>query len=125
MLYRGALWAYFNLHTYDFGDAAPSVHNSLGHWRRSLRHPFVRGKGGGGGEVLCPSFEQKDDTKITSSAGGYIRIARQWRFLVIMVRTWMPFYNVGKNVIGIKSNPTSFNSNQLLQLLGNVLTKKS
>ena len=84
---------------------------------------LFEGMGGGGGEVLCPSFEQKDDTKIASSAGGYIRIARQWRFLVIMVRTWMPFYNVGKNVIGIKSNPTSFNSNQLLQLLGNDLTK--
>ena len=76
MLYRGAL--YSNLHTYDFGDnAAPSVDNSPGHWRRSLRHPFVRGKGGG-----CPSFEQKDDAKIAASAGGYIRIARQWRFLV-------------------------------------------
>ena len=62
----------YNLH--DFGDAAPSVDNSPGHWRRSLHHPFVRGKGGG---VLCPSFEQKDDAKITASAGGYIRIARQ------------------------------------------------
>ena len=49
MLYRGALEAYFNVHTYDFGDAAPSVDNSPGHWRRSLHHPFVRGKGGGGG----------------------------------------------------------------------------
>ena len=28
MLYRGAL--YSNLHTYDFGDAAPSVDNSPG-----------------------------------------------------------------------------------------------
>ena len=36
----------------------------------------------GGGEVLCPSFEQKDDSKIAASAGGYIRIARQLRFLV-------------------------------------------
>ena len=70
MLYRGAL--YSNLHTYDFGDAAPSVDNySPGHWRRSLRHHFV-----------CPSFEQKDDAKIAASAGGYIRIVRQWRFLV-------------------------------------------
>ena len=77
MLYRGAL--YSNLHTYDFGDAAPSVANSPGHWRRSLRHPFVRGKGGGVG--LSP-FEQKDDAKIAASAGEYIRIARQWRFLV-------------------------------------------
>ena len=80
MLYRGAL--YSNLHTYDFGDAAPSVDNSPGHWRRSLRHPFVRGKGGGGGGV-CPSFEQKDDAKLAASAGGYIRIARQCRFLVL------------------------------------------
>ena len=40
MLYRGAL--YSNLHTYDFGDAAPSVDNSPGHWRRYLRPPFVR-----------------------------------------------------------------------------------
>ena len=39
---------------------------------------------GGGGEVLCPSFEQKDDAKIAASAGGYIRIARQWRFLVVI-----------------------------------------
>ena len=46
-----------------------------------VRHPFLRGKGGG---VLCPSFEQKDDTKIAASAGGYIRIARQWRFLVVL-----------------------------------------
>ena len=83
------------------------------------------GGGGGGVEVLCPSFEQKDDTKIASSAGGYIRIARQWRFLVIMVRTWMPFYNVGKNVIGIKSNPTSFNSNQLLRTSRKWFDKKS
>ena len=84
MLYRGAL--YSNLHTYDFGDAAPSVDNSPGHWRRSLRHPFVRGGGGaGGGGVLCPSFKQKDDAKIAASAGGYIRIARQWRFLVLFV----------------------------------------
>ena len=80
MLYRGAL--YSNLHTHDFVDAAPSVDNSLGHWQLSLRHPFVRGKSGGGGGVLCPSFEQKDDAKIAASAGAYIRIARQWRFLV-------------------------------------------
>ena len=79
MLYRGAL--YSNLHKHDFVDAAPSVDNSPGHWRLSLRHPCSRGKGGGGGEVLCPSFEQKDDA---ASAGGYIRIARQWRFLVIL-----------------------------------------
>ena len=72
---------YSNLH--DVGDAAPSVDNSPGHWRRSLRHPFVRGKGGGR-EVLCPSFEQKDDAKIAASAGGYIRIAQQWRFLVVL-----------------------------------------
>ena len=45
--FEGAL--YCNLRTYDFGDSAPSVDNSPGHWRRSLRHPFVRGKGGGGG----------------------------------------------------------------------------
>ena len=51
MLYRGALNLYSNLHTYDFGDAAPSVDNSPGHC-----HPFVRGKGGGG---VCPSFEQR------------------------------------------------------------------
>ena len=88
MLYRGAL--YSNL--YDFGDAAPSVDSSPGHWRRSLRHPFVRGKGGGGGEV-CPSFEQKDDTKITASAGGYIRIARQWRFLVIIHYCYLFIFN--------------------------------
>ena len=37
----------------------------------------------GGGKVF-PSFEQKDDAKIAASAGGYIRIARQWRFLVII-----------------------------------------
>ena len=73
-VYRGAL--YSNLHTYDFGDgdAAPSVDNSPGHWRRSLCHPFVRGGGGGGslsigGEVLCPSFKQKDDANIAASAG--------------------------------------------------------
>ena len=50
MLYRGALNLYSNLHTYDFGDgdAAPSVDNSPGHWRRSLRHPLVQGKGEGG-----------------------------------------------------------------------------
>ena len=36
---------------YDFGDAAPSVDNSLWHWRRSLRHPFVWGGGGGGGSL--------------------------------------------------------------------------
>ena len=41
----------------------------------------LEGRGGG---VLCPSFEQKDDTKIAASAGGYIRIARQWRFLVVI-----------------------------------------
>ena len=49
---------------------------------------FEGGGGGGGffvhrGEVLCLSFEQKDDAKIAASAGGYIRIARQWRFLVL------------------------------------------
>ena len=52
---------------------------------------IVRGTGGdlyvillfeGGGGGLCPSFEQKDDAKIAASAGGYIRIARQWRLLV-------------------------------------------
>ena len=76
-----AVHIYSNLH--DFGDAAPSVDNSPGHWRRSLHHPLVWGKGGGG-KVLCPSFEQKDDAKIAASAGGYIRIARQWRFLVVL-----------------------------------------
>ena len=46
---------------------------------------LFEGRGGGGeGEVLCPSFEQKDDAKIAPSAGGYIRIARQWRFLVYL-----------------------------------------
>ena len=40
---------------------------------------LFEGRGGGG----CPSFEQKDDTKIAASARGYIRIARQWKFLVI------------------------------------------
>ena len=45
---------------------------------------LFEGRGGGGGEVFCPSFEQKDDTKIAASAGGYIRIARQWRFLVYL-----------------------------------------
>ena len=49
MLYRGAL--YSNLQ-YDFGDAAPSVDNSPGHWQRSLHHHFVRGKGGGVGLSL-------------------------------------------------------------------------
>ena len=44
--------------------------------------------GGGGvfvlqGEVLCPSFEPKD-ANIAASAGGYIRIARQWKFLVLL-----------------------------------------
>ena len=56
---------------------------------------IVRGTGGDlyvillfegrGRGVLCPSFEQKDDTKIAASAGGYIRIARQWRFLVSLM----------------------------------------
>ena len=45
---------------------------------------LFEGRGGGGGEVLCSSFKQKDDTKIAASAGGYIRIARQWRFLVYL-----------------------------------------
>ena len=45
----------------------------------------------GGGGVLCPSFEQKDDAKIAASAGGYIRIARQWRFLVIIVYMYLDF----------------------------------
>ena len=62
---------------YDFGDAAPSVDNSPGHWRRSLYILLFEGRG-----EVCPSFEQKDDAKIAASAGGYIRIARQWRFLV-------------------------------------------
>ena len=44
---------------------------------------LFEGREGGGGEV-CPSFEQKDDTKIAASTGGYIRIARQWRFLVFL-----------------------------------------
>ena len=52
MLYRGALHS--NLHTYDFGDAAPSVDNNPGHWRRSLRHSFVGG-GGGRGFFIPPS----------------------------------------------------------------------
>ena len=39
---------------------------------------------GRGRFVLLKSFEQKDDTKIAASAGGYIRIARQWRFLVFI-----------------------------------------
>ena len=43
-----------------------------------------------GGGVLCPSFEQKDDAKIAASAGGYIRIARQWRFLVIIIFHLIP-----------------------------------
>ena len=42
---------------------------------------LFEGRGAEGGGV-CPSFEQKDDAKIAASAGGYIRIARQWRFLV-------------------------------------------
>ena len=46
--------------------------------------------GRGGGGVPCPSFEQRDDAKIAASAGGYIRIARQWRFLVITV--YLPDY---------------------------------
>ena len=57
---------------------------------------IVRGTGGdlyvnllfegrGGGGVLCPSFEQKDDTKNTASAGGYIHIARKLRFLVLLL----------------------------------------
>ena len=52
ILYRGAL--YSNLHTNDFGDAAPSVDNSptMAAWRRSLRHPFVWGRGGGGSSSL-------------------------------------------------------------------------
>ena len=42
---------------YDFVDAAPSVDNSPGHWQLSLRHPFVRGKGGGG--VFVPPSNKR------------------------------------------------------------------
>ena len=49
MLYRGAL--YSNLHTYDFGDAAPSVDNSPGHWRHSLATSSFCSRGGGGGSL--------------------------------------------------------------------------
>ena len=63
-----------NLHTYSFWWCCPQC--SI-----FYRVLLFRGKGGGG--EVCPSFEQKDDAKIAASAGGYIRIARQWRFLVV------------------------------------------
>ena len=48
---RGAL--YSNLHTYDFGDAAPSVDNSPGHCSDLyVILLFEGGGGGGGGEIL-------------------------------------------------------------------------
>ena len=43
---------YIVIYMYDFGDAAPSVDNSPGHWQRSLPHPFVQGNGGGVGLSL-------------------------------------------------------------------------
>ena len=89
-----------------FGDAAPSqcsvfyrvkgqilVHilmlllvltivRAPGRWQLSLPHPFVWGNGGGGGEGRFVPPSNKRMTQIAASAGGYIRIARQCRFLV-------------------------------------------
>ena len=71
---------------YDFGDAAPSFDNSPGHWQRSLPHPFVQGNG----RFVPPS--NKRMMQIAASAGGYIRIARQCRFLVIIyIINWKLF----------------------------------
>ena len=64
---------------YDFGDAAPSVDNNPGHWQRSLPHPFVQGNGGV--YRFVPPLNKRM-TQIAASAGGYIRIARQCKFLV-------------------------------------------
>ena len=44
---------YTVIYMYDFGDAAPVLHdNNPRDWQRSLPHPFVRGNGGGIGLSL-------------------------------------------------------------------------
>ena len=54
-------------------------------WRRGGDLYVILLFEGGEGEVLRPSFEQKDDAKIAASAGGCIRVARQCTFLFFLI----------------------------------------
>ena len=61
---------------------------------------LIEGRGGGGGRFVPPSNKRMTQ-KITASAGGYICIARQWRFLVFYVVCVIPtieFTFTNKNI---------------------------